>query len=205
MNNKQILESYISEHFPQRSTEIMEKLTSYFDWLVEINQQINLISRKTDPETIWTTHILDSLLIHPFVNLNGKEVLDFGTGGGFPGIPLAILYPESTMYLLDSKRKKVKVLSEACKTIGITNCRFVHARIEDAEYHYAETFDVILSRSVRITPELKRPLVAVCRKGGKIFLYKSIQLEDADLFKKKKVHDVSLDCIGTRNIVEINR
>ena len=205
MQNKEILANYIEEHFPQRADEIMQKLEKYYQWLVEINQQINLISRKTDPETIWTTHILDSLLIHPFVNLNGKEVLDFGTGGGFPGIPLAILYPQSTIHLLDSKRKKVKVLSEACKEIGITNCRFIHARVEDVEFHYAETFDIILSRSVRITPELKKPLVTICRKGGKIFLYKSIQLEDADLFKKHKVHDVSLECIGTRNIVEINR
>ena len=205
MTNKEALSAYLQDNFPDNATQLMSKFEAYYAWLIEINQHLNLISRKTDPETIWTTHILDSLLIHSLSDFKNQEILDFGTGGGFPGIPLAILYPSSTIHLLDSKRKKVNALAEACKTIGISNCRFIHARIEDLDFYYAESFDTILSRSVRITPELKGSLLALCKKGGKVFLYKSLQLEDVTQFKKYQIHDVSRPDIGTRKIAEISK
>src|SRR6201996_2326430 len=108
------------------------------------NNQINVISRK-DIDQLFERHVLHSLgiaKIMPF--LPGESVLDVGTGGGFPGIPLAILFPDTQFYLVDSIGKKIKVVQEVAKALGLKNVRAAHLRAEQVD----EKFDFIVSRAV---------------------------------------------------------
>lgn len=108
------------------------------------NAQINVISRK-DIDQLYTHHILHSLAIAKLISfLPGEKILDVGTGGGFPGIPLAILFPQSYFHLVDSVGKKIKVVNEVAGAIGLQNLKATHARAEQVN----EQFDFIVSRAV---------------------------------------------------------
>ncbi len=108
------------------------------------NNQINVISRK-DIDELFERHVLHSLGIAKVMSfLPGEKVLDVGTGGGFPGIPLAILFPETDFYLVDSIGKKIKVVQEVAKAIGLKNLRASHLRAEQVN----EKFDFVVSRAV---------------------------------------------------------
>lgn len=201
MTQKELFLTYLESKFPNRFEELSVKFELYFNWLVEINQHINLISRKTPIDDYWTLHFLDTLLLTEVTSFNNEMILDFGTGGGLPGVPLAILYPEADLYLLDARRKKLEVISQACELIGIENVELVHGRVEEVDLHFANSFDAIVSRSVRISKEFKKSLNAMLKQNGKMYFYKSIQLDDMDQFKKKKITDVSRPELGTRNII----
>ena len=134
----------IYSYFPDLSAE----QKAQFDQLEELykfwNAQINVISRK-DIDSLYTHHILHSLgiaKVMPF--LPGEKVLDVGTGGGFPGIPLAILFPKTHFHLVDSIGKKIKVVQEVSKAIGLKNLVSTHARAEQVN----DSFNFIISRAV---------------------------------------------------------
>lgn len=138
----------IKKHFPnltavQRTQfERLEEL--YLFW----NAQINVISRK-DTEAFYERHVLHSLGIAKIMEFTpGTSVLDIGTGGGFPGIPLAILFPEVQFHLVDSIGKKIKVVNEVATALDLKNVRGTHARAEDIK----EQFDFIVSRAVTAMP-----------------------------------------------------
>lgn len=112
----------------------------YRDW----NSQINVISRK-DIDSLYLRHVLHSLAIAKYIEFKaGERVLDVGTGGGFPGIPLAILFPETEFVLVDSIGKKIKVVNEVASSIGLKNVEGIHARAESIE----GKFNFIVSRAV---------------------------------------------------------
>lgn len=201
MTQKELFFTYLKSNFPNRFEELSVKFELYFNWLVEINQHINLISRKTPIEDYWTLHFLDTLLLTEVTSFKEEMILDFGTGGGLPGVPLAILYPDTNLYLLDARRKKLEVISQACEIIGIENVELVHGRVEEVDFHFANSFDAIVSRSVRISKEFKKSLTSMLKQNGKMYFYKSIQLDDMDQFKKKKITNVSRPELGTRNII----
>jgi 16S rRNA (guanine527-N7)-methyltransferase len=143
--------------------QYMEQILKYFPDLTEIqrsqferleelylfwNAQINVISRK-DTEEFYERHVLHSLGIAKIMEFTpGSSVLDIGTGGGFPGIPLAILFPEVQFHLVDSIGKKIKVVNEVALALGLKNVRGTHARAEETK----EQFDFIVSRAVTAMP-----------------------------------------------------
>ena len=132
------------KYFPDLSTAQQQQ----FNCLPELyrfwNDQINVISRK-DIEQLDERHVLHSLGIAKVsLFLPGEKVLDVGTGGGFPGIPLAILFPETQFYLVDSIGKKIKVVNEAAAALGLKNVKAFHQRAEDVN----EKFDFVISRAV---------------------------------------------------------
>jgi 16S rRNA (guanine527-N7)-methyltransferase len=134
----------VLKYFPDLSSDQIEKFkklqTLYDYW----NNQINVISRK-DIDELYERHILHSLAIAKYIKFRpGTEVLDIGTGGGFPGIPLAILYPETNFYLVDSIGKKIKVVNEISESLGLNNVQAEHARAEKIN----RKFDFIVSRAV---------------------------------------------------------
>nr|MBP7472502.1 16S rRNA (guanine(527)-N(7))-methyltransferase RsmG [Prevotella sp.] len=140
----------ITKYFPDitdKQKEQFEKLDSlYRDW----NAKINVISRK-DIDNLYEHHILHSLAIAKVITFKPKtKVLDFGTGGGFPGIPLAIMFPDVTFKLIDGTGKKILVATEVAKAIGLKNVEAVHLRGEDEKGQY----DFIVSRAVMPLPDL---------------------------------------------------
>jgi len=106
MSKRSEVECYLQEKNVSDAKRVMHLFDIYYRWLLDENERINLISRKTDPDDIWTLHFLDSILSISCVDFKGKKILDFGTGGGFPGIPLASMYPDAHVTLLDSTKKE---------------------------------------------------------------------------------------------------
>jgi len=134
----------ITHYFPELS-DLQKEQFSKLDELYRFwNAQINVISRK-DIDKLYLHHILHSLAIAKVISfLPGEKILDVGTGGGFPGIPLAILFPETQFHLVDSIGKKIKVVNEVAKGIGLKNLVASHARAEQIN----DRFDFIISRAV---------------------------------------------------------
>ena len=126
----------IKKYFP----EITEEQEAQFDQLLplynEWNEKINVVSRK-DIENLMLHHVLHSLAIAKFLPCRpGTEVLDVGTGGGFPGIPLAILFPETQFLLVDSIGKKIKVVEGVAEALGLSNVQAKHMRAEDVDQDF---------------------------------------------------------------------
>ncbi len=138
----------IEEYFLDLSVEQKQQFLQLNDLYLLWNQQINVISRK-DMDDFFDRHVLHSLGIAKIIQFKkGSSVLDIGTGGGFPGIPLAILFPEVEFHLVDSIGKKIKVVKEIALALDLKNVRATHARAEDIK----EEFDFIVSRAVTAMP-----------------------------------------------------
>ena len=134
----------ILPYFPELTADQLQQLDTIASTVWEWNQHINVISRK-DP-LVMERHVLHSLGIAKVVRFTeGATVLDVGTGGGFPGLPLAVLHPECQFLLCDSIGKKVRVVEAAAKAAGLTNVRALHARAEDVPGAY----DFVVSRAVK--------------------------------------------------------
>ncbi len=202
---KEAFVNFLKETFPDKYQDLLKSFELYYNWIVEENRKINLISRQTSPEDIWTQHFLDSLLSVKHVNYSGKTILDFGTGGGLPGIPLAIVYSNAYVTMLDSRKKKIQALRSAVNVLHLTNCSFLDIRIEEVPVSLYGTFNIIVSRSVRILPEFRNPLMNLLKRDGKLVLYKSRILDDVAQFDSPQVLDVSNSMIGDRKIVVIDK
>lgn len=138
------MEELIFKYFPNLDSTATERLSMLGGLYREWNQKINVISRK-DIDNIYLHHILHSLSISKFTSFPlGSSVLDVGTGGGFPGIPLAIIYPQTHFLLCDSIGKKIKVVEEVSKALNLTNVQTLHGRAEQIDH----LFDFVISRAV---------------------------------------------------------
>lgn len=147
MNQLSIITTYFSE-LTERQQQQFARLPELYEFW---NAQINVVSRK-DLENLLEKHVLHSLGIAKVCQFKaGSHILDVGTGGGFPGIPLAILFPEVTFHLVDSIGKKIKVVNEVAQALGLENVRAEHERAENADGMY----DFVVSRAVtRMKPFL---------------------------------------------------
>ena len=134
----------ILKYFPDLSEKQIAQFSQLFELYSFWNAQINVISRK-DIEELYERHVLHSLGIAKVCTFKaGESVLDVGTGGGFPGVPLAIMFPDTEFYLVDSIGKKIKVVQEVAKAIGLQNLQAAHLRAEQVN----EKFDFVVSRAV---------------------------------------------------------
>jgi 16S rRNA (guanine527-N7)-methyltransferase len=155
----------ILKYFDDFSPAQLEQFRALGPLYAEWNEKINVISRK-DIEALYEKHVLHSLSIAAVCNFNdGAQVLDIGTGGGFPGIPLAIFFPEVEFLLADSIGKKIKVVQEVANAIGLKNVTAVHTRVEGLK---GRLFDYAVSRAVAPLGELwgwAKPLIRVGRRS----------------------------------------
>ena len=162
MNSEQLILKYFPDISEIQKDQFSKLLSIYTEW----NNQINVISRK-DTDNFYERHVLHSLGIAKIQKFeDNSDILDIGTGGGFPGIPLAILYPNCNFLLVDSIGKKIKVVQEVAKTLNLTNVTAIHERAE----HINQQFDFIVSRAVTAMPAFLK--------------------WTKDKFKKKSVHDL---------------
>ena len=138
------LDSHFSNLSATQQQQLQQLLPLYTFW----NAQINVVSRK-DIDLLMERHVLHSLAIAKIVDFQkGTKIMDVGTGGGFPGIPLAILYPDVDFLLIDSIAKKIKVVNEVAQSLGLKNVKAVHDRAENV----TQKFDFIVSRAVTKMP-----------------------------------------------------
>jgi len=181
----EIILKYFSD-FTTTQLDQFERLEAlYKDW----NEKINVISRK-DIDALYEKHVLHSLAIAALCNFEpGTEVVDIGTGGGFPGIPLSIFFPEVHFLLSDSIGKKIKVVQEVANGVGLTNVTAVHSRVENVS---DRSFDYAVSRAVAPLGELWSWIKPAIRKGRKSeeFANGLICLKGGDL--KKEIADSGL-------------
>lgn len=142
----------VFQYFPNFSIKQQEQFNKMDELYQDWNQKINVVSRK-DIEELYLRHVLHSLGIARLVSFKpGASVLDVGTGGGFPGIPLAIAFPETQFTLVDAIGKKIKVVEDVIEGLELHNARALHTRVEDLD----EEFDFIVSRAVAAMPTFVR-------------------------------------------------
>ena len=138
------------DYFPELSEQQKEQYNQLKDLYLDWNAKINVISRK-DMEQFYEHHVLHSLAIAKYFELlPGMKVMDLGTGGGFPGIPLAIMFPQTDFYLIDGTGKKIMVVNAVKEAIGLVNVVAEHKRAEEVK----EKFDVVTGRAVMTLPEI---------------------------------------------------
>ena len=148
---------YIDRYFPDLSEPQLAQFDAMLSLYPEWNAKINVISRK-DIDNLEVNHILHSLAIAKFISFApGSKILDFGCGGGLPGIPLAAMFPDCHFHLIDRIGKKLRVASSIAEEIGLTNVTFQHGDIAECK----EKFDFVVSRAVMNLPDL----ITLCRKN----------------------------------------
>lgn len=173
----------ILKYFPDLTEKQIQQFEAleglYKDW----NTKINVISRR-DIDELYLRHVIHSLGIAKVIKFApGSSILDVGTGGGFPGVPLAILFPECQFHLVDSINKKLKVINAVCKTLEITNVKTTHSRVEAIH----DTYDFIVSRAVTTMPEFTKWVKGKIAKKQKNDLKNGIlYLKGGDLTEELK-------------------
>lgn len=202
--------SLIQLYFPDLSPHQIKQFDMLFDLYQTWNSQINVISRK-DIDLLYERHILHSLGIAKVMAfLPHQDVLDVGTGGGFPGIPLAILFPETNFLLVDSIGKKIKVVNEVSAAIGLKNLKGVHSRAEQID----QKFDFIVSRAVTQLKDFYpwvrgkfKKIGTTGFKNGVLYLKGGDLTEELEASKLKDIQLFSLsdyfteDFFGTKYVV----
>lgn len=187
----EIIKKYFADFTPKQLQQYEMLLPLYKEW----NEKINVISRK-DIDSLYLHHVLHALSIAAIVEFkNGCKVIDIGCGGGFPGVPLAIFFPEVEFFMVDSVGKKLKVIHAVCEATGIKNITTQHTRVEDIKNR---KFDFAISRAVAPLKNLwqwAKPIVRqgndssvpnglICLKGG------DLHLEISESLTKPKLQSI---------------
>ena len=181
--------------------QMLAQFTSYMDGVLEWNEKVNL-TRITDPEEFVIKHFIDSVICCGFEEFRqAGTVVDVGTGGGFPGVPLAILSPDKEYTLIDSLQKRLKIIDALCAAAGIHNVTTLHGRAEDlaADPKYRQQFDLCVSRAVANTAVLAEYCLPFIRTGGCLLAYKGPDAEAEAKEAEKAIRILGGDLTAIRS------
>jgi len=196
---KQHFEDYLVSQGYEQIPHLIGVFEHYQKLLGDANKVVNLISRKMPVENYWVQHFLDSLLVNEIVDFEGQTVLDFGTGGGLPGIPIKIVQENCEMILLDSTQKKCRAVQEMVEALSLSNTGVVCARVEDYAFMARRpSFDLILCRAVALEERYVAPLRRLLKPSGRLLMYKSRALDDLDGIKYELLLEKEDEHIGLR-------
>lgn len=156
-----------------------DQLIQYMTRLLKANHTVN-VTRITDEKEFIEKHLLDSLTALSFIDGKAQRILDVGTGGGFPGVPLAVMLPEAQITMMDATGKKLALIKKICSDIGITNVAFLHGRAEDfgRQEDYREQYDCVVSRAVANLCTLSELCLPLVRKKGRFLALKGRNYQD---------------------------
>ena len=180
MRDKKILIDGLSSLSFQADEKQIQQFEDYYDLLVEKNKVMNLTAI-TEYEEVVRKHFLDSLLFASCkLPMEKKKLLDLGTGAGFPGIPLKIMFPNTEFILMDALNKRISFLQEVIEKLGLTKIQAVHERAEEAaaKPEYREQFDYCVSRAVAKLSTLSEYCIPFVKVGGSFVSYKASDCED---------------------------
>lgn len=159
---------------------VLKKFQQYMELILEWNEKVNLTAI-TEKEEFIKKHYIDSLLCYSFPEMQKSErVIDVGTGGGFPGIPLALVFPEKQFVLMDSLKKRLNIIDDLALQLDISNVVTLHGRAEDLGHskEYREKFDICVSRAVANLATLSEYCLPFIKKGGNFLAYKGTKADE---------------------------
>lgn len=180
ISNEELLKKIFENVGIELSELQVERFNKYYFMLIETNKVMNLTAI-TEYKDVVIKHFADSLLVCKTTDINNyNTIIDVGTGAGFPGIPLKIIYPHLNITLLDSLNKRVKFLEKVVEEIGLENVKCIHGRAEDFghDINYREKYDVCVSRAVANLSTLSEYCTPFVKVGGRFISYKSADVED---------------------------
>lgn len=200
-----IKERLISAGFNPSDKQV-DQLTVYMQGILKFNENINLTSI-TEPDEFIDKHYIDSLLgtdCNEFAS--AREIVDVGTGAGFPGVPMAVMYPEKNFVLLDSLKKRLNIIDQLCDECGITNVTTLHMRSEDAGRNpiYREHFDICVSRAVASLNVLTELCIPLVKNGGYFFAYKGPGVDDEIETARNAINVTGGTLIEVRNFRHVD-
>ena len=201
MEEMNILKTYLESKNIQSIDGMLRKFGTYMDGVLEWNEMVNLTSI-TEPTEFVVKHFIDSLICADFPEYGeASKIIDVGTGGGFPGVPLAIVSPEKEFVLMDSLGKRLRIIDELCQRADIQNVTTLHARAEELARNkvHREQYDLCVSRAVASMAVLAEYCLPFIKVGGFLMAYKGPDAE-----KEAADGENALSLLGGR-VVEIRR
>lgn len=203
-DNKMIFEDYLNSRNYANVPHLMGVFEHYQKLLIGHNKEVNLVSRKMPSANYWLQHFLDSLLAVETLDFEGLTVLDFGTGGGLPGIPIKIVQADCSMVLLDSVQKKCRAVQAMVDALSLSDTSISCARVEDYAFvSKRPSFDVILCRAVGLQERYLAPLRRLLKPSGRLIMYKSHTAEDLDGITHELLLQREDEHIGFRRIISV--
>jgi len=189
MHDKLQFQDFLEQHgISENAFQLFE---TYEMILREKNKKFNLVSNSSI-EKIWLAHFLDSILIADIIDLSDSRILDFGSGGGFPGIPLKIIFPSMELYCIESKRKKALFLKLLKQELELPEITIINSRLEDLDQNMASSFDYVTVRAVKMNDEYFMKAFELLKPSGKIILYKSkVNNDEVDKIKQYEDYETT--------------